>query len=436
MKRKKILRFAGCVMLAAIMLASTPLCAWGIQSTDTLTDTVTPVIPVTPILSVPAAPTELKATLGSDITVKLTWKDNSSNESGFVIQRKFTGSDYTDVIHVSNADSTFWTDQLTTNYGIYDKIYYRIRAVNNIGDSGYSNEVSISLDEPFPPTGLSIAFAYHSGKGQITLSWTSVSPSLTDYFVVFRSVNSGSFETIGKTDKTSYVDPGLSDSALYTYRVEAIGYYGAGTSSTVGYTTPAAAPAETTTEPAVTEDEDGPDFTGASDWAKPEIEEAYDLHLTTDTILNHYSRNITREEFCEIAVKLYEALSGKKALPAIANPFTDTSNTMVLKAFDLGIIKGTSDTTFSPDNPITRQEICVMIYRTLKADDPKLNMDTSGAAAFSDESSIASWAIDAVRYASKNDVMKGTGGNRISPLDNTTREQAVVLMKRTYEKFH
>lgn len=77
-----------------------------------------------------------------------------------------------------------------------------------------------------------------------------------------------------------------------------------------------------------------------------------------------------------------------------------------------------------------------MIYRTLKANDPNLNMDTSGVGAFSDQSSIASWAIDAVKYASKNNIMKGTGGNSISPLNNASREQDIVLMKRTYENFN
>lgn len=436
MARNKVLKIALSVLLSVLLLGATPLCAWGIQSTDIVDDTITPSIPVTPILSAPAAPTGLKATLGSDVSIELTWKDNSSNETGFVIQRKINSASYADAITVPNVNATVWTDLLAGTGVINDKIYYRVRAVNSIGDSSYSNEVMITLVNPSPAKDLAVTFGYDSGKGKITLTWTNPSPSLTDFFKVERSVNSGAFESIGVTDKDSYDDTGLNDSTLYTYRIYTKGYFGGATSSTIGYQTPDAAPAETTTEPAVTEDEDGPDFNGASDWAKSEIQEAYDLNLTTDTILSHYSNNITREEFCEIAVKLYEALSSKNALPAIVNPFTDTSNETVLKAFDLGIIKGTSDTTFSPNNPITRQEICVMIYRALKADNPDLDMDTSGVSAFSDQSSIASWAIDAVRYANKNNIMKGTGGNNISPLNNTSREQAIVLLKRTYENFH
>ena len=76
-----------------------------------------------------------------------------------------------------------------------------------------------------------------------------------------------------------------------------------------------------------------------------------------------------------------------------------------------------------------------MIYRAIKAAKPGLDYSTTGVAAFADEDRIASWAIQEVRFAFKNNIMKGTGGNKISPLDNTTREQGIVLVKRTYEAF-
>lgn len=76
-----------------------------------------------------------------------------------------------------------------------------------------------------------------------------------------------------------------------------------------------------------------------------------------------------------------------------------------------------------------------MITRALKAAKGNLDTDTSGVGTFSDESQIADWAINEVRFSSKHGIMKGTGNNAISPLDNTTREQGIVLIKRTYESF-
>ena len=76
-----------------------------------------------------------------------------------------------------------------------------------------------------------------------------------------------------------------------------------------------------------------------------------------------------------------------------------------------------------------------MIFRALKAAIPNLNTSTSGVGTFADEDQIADWAINEVRFAFKNGIMMGTGGNHMSPLDNTQRQVAVILIKRTYESF-
>jgi hypothetical protein len=174
-----------------------------------------------------------------------------------------------------------------------------------------------------------------------------------------------------------------------------------------------------------------------SDWAVTEINKAKELKLTTDKVLANYQSNITREEFCEMAVKLYEAISGFPAPPVTNNPFMDTSNSEVLKAYNLKIVNGTSATKFSPGDPITRQEISVMLIRTIKAAQPDINIDTSGVARFEDEDLIADWALDAVKFFNKNGIIKGEGTASISimPLGNTTKEQSIALVKRTLEKF-
>lgn len=421
MKKKKIIKLLSCIMMIALLLGFAPLYSWGL--------TLDPNLPVLKLP--PAAPSDLSAKLVSKETAELTWTDNSINETGFVVQRKFQeAADFTDLISLA-AGTTTYTDKMKNEYSMFGEVYYRIKAINSNGES-YSNVVSLDISQPKGPTGLA---ATYSNKA-VYLIWNSTSPEVTDYFKILRKTDGDDYETIGTTEENHYTDTTVSP-GIYYYMIEAVGFFGGAISNQQGVVVPKEAEAPPTTTTTSAFESDGTiDFSSASDWAKPEIQKAYDLKLTTDKILNHFSRNITREEFCEIAVKLYEALSGKEALAAIENPFTDTTNTMALKAFELGIIKGTSDTTFSPNNPITRQEICVMIYRTLKADNPNLNMDTSGVSTFSDEASIASWAIDEVRYAYKNSIMKGTGNNYINPLGNTTREQAIVLIKRTFENFN
>ncbi|MGI5971662.1 MAG: DNRLRE domain-containing protein [Oscillospiraceae bacterium] len=180
---------------------------------------------------------------------------------------------------------------------------------------------------------------------------------------------------------------------------------------------------------------DAYDPSTASGWAVSEIERAIESGLTVDEILSNFQKDITRREFCQISVKLYEKMTGRTASPAAPNPFTDTSDPEILKAYNLGITKGVAPDRFAPDLPITRQEICVMLTRALKAAIPTLNTSVTDPTVFADEKEIADWAIIAVRYMNSRGIMRGVGSNTINPLGNTTREQAIALVLRTYEAF-
>ena len=172
-----------------------------------------------------------------------------------------------------------------------------------------------------------------------------------------------------------------------------------------------------------------------SSWAKTEITQAFNDGLTYDGVMSNFGRNITREEFCTIVVKMYEKISGKKAVSS-DNPFTDVVSDDVVKAFRLGIVKGTSATTFSPDNKITRQEICVMITRCLQASVSGINTSSANDLAFADKSQIASWAKESMGFCNSVGIMNGVGNNKISPLANTTREQAIALIERTFQEYN
>lgn len=91
---------------------------------------------------VPAAPSGLTATelLGG---AHLAWKDNSTNEAGFMIERKVGGADYATLTTVP-FDTTDWHDPNLTSGVTYR---YRIMAMGKQAgkDSGYSNEVTFLL---------------------------------------------------------------------------------------------------------------------------------------------------------------------------------------------------------------------------------------------------------------------------------------------------
>ena len=171
-----------------------------------------------------------------------------------------------------------------------------------------------------------------------------------------------------------------------------------------------------------------------SSWAEEEIERAKEHNLVTDKVLTGFQQDINREEFCELAVKLYEALSGDGAQLPETNKFTDTDNPEILKANNMGIVQGVGEDRFAPFNSITREQIAVMLHRTIAAANTHL-IDGIYPVTFSDKGDISSWAEEAVGFMNEKDILTGVGQNRVSPRGNTTREQAIALVIRTFDKF-
>lgn len=89
----------------------------------------------------PSEPTTLTATITGPTQVNLTWKDNSTNETGFIIERKISSGSFQEIARVG-ANVTNFTDQNLTSNTTY---IYRILAYNKAGNSlRYSNEASIT----------------------------------------------------------------------------------------------------------------------------------------------------------------------------------------------------------------------------------------------------------------------------------------------------
>ncbi len=74
-------------------------------------------------------------------------------------------------------------------------------------------------------------------------------------------------------------------------------------------------------------------YSDASDWAQPELKKANELGLIPSMLKGaDMTKPITREEFCELAVLLFEKVTKTTATPGSPNPFTDTTNGQILKA--------------------------------------------------------------------------------------------------------
>ncbi len=174
----------------------------------------------------------------------------------------------------------------------------------------------------------------------------------------------------------------------------------------------------------------------ASDYALAELAKAEEKGLIPE-ILNgkDFTGKITREEFAEVSVNTYEELSGKEAQASDENPFTDTDNQQILKAYNLGITTGTTATTFGPDSFLTREQAATMLSRVyIAAAELEKLPEIAEKATFADDAEISGYAIESVYYMSANGIINGTGGNKFSPKGNATREQALLIAARMCEK--
>ncbi len=174
-------------------------------------------------------------------------------------------------------------------------------------------------------------------------------------------------------------------------------------------------------------------YQNASNWAFVELDRAVELQLISDTIRDDMKKEITREEFSAIVVRLYELQTGN-TINYEGQSFADTNNPEVLKAAKIGVVKGVGGGKFLPNNLVTRQEIAVMLVRALKAIHPQMDF-SYGAVQPTTESNIASWAIEDVNFMRYKGILRGDSKGLINPLGHTTREEAVILTLRTHDTF-
>ncbi len=189
-----------------------------------------------------------------------------------------------------------------------------------------------------------------------------------------------------------------------------------------------------------------PAWSAASVWATAELKKADEYRLIPDILSGaDLTKNITREEFAEVALLMYQKASGITDTPPYSpNPFVDTANPRVLQAFKLGIVKGMSATEFQPDMFINREQVAAMLTRTIKLIAPNADYSTAGAPVFTDQKDISNWALEDCLYISKIGIIKGTNGmfmpraisdaQRAIGYANTSREQALAMSVRIVEK--
>ena len=100
---------------------------------------------------------------------------------------------------------------------------------------------------------------------------------------------------------------------------------------------------------------------------------------------------------------------------------------------DSGVVQGYSSSAFGPEDPVTREQMALMLYRYAQLN----GMDTSARADLSgyvDSDHLSDWAKDAMQWAVATGLFTGHGDGVLDPSGNATRAQVAVLLMRFCEQ--
>lgn len=188
------------------------------------------------------APSGLTAAANSAAQITLTWQDNSSNETGFLIERKKDGESYVNIAAVGPGVNTYTDNTLSAG----TKYYYRVRMKTASAFSTYSNEATATtkfllitkpgydtvidipvINLPGTPAAPEQLTATPVAGNQIKLTWVDKSNNETG-FKLERKTGSQGYTEIALLDANAviYGDTGANDGQLYTYRIKAFNQVG------------------------------------------------------------------------------------------------------------------------------------------------------------------------------------------------------------------
>ena len=171
---------------------------------------------LSPIVTIPDAPTNVSAAAQSSTGITLAW-DSCAGALTYKIYCSATpGGTYVEITTVTKGPYSDVGLSPSTQY------YYKISALNSAGESDYSLEVTARTQDPpagAPGVPTSVSATAQS-SASIEVSWTAVTGATS--YQIFRSTASGSAYTqVGTSASSPFTDVGLTASTPYYYVVKA-----------------------------------------------------------------------------------------------------------------------------------------------------------------------------------------------------------------------
>lgn len=168
-----------------------------------------------------------------------------------------------------------------------------------------------------------------------------------------------------------------------------------------------------------------------------DVEENVWYHDGIDFMVkNGYMNGVSATEFdvegsltrAQLVTILYRIAGEPETSAAI--PFADVADGQwytkaIVWAAENGIVKGVNETTFAPNDPITREQIAVILYRYAHEE----NTEDGKLTSFPDAKDISGYALEAMNWAVARGLINGSDG-KLLPQDTATRAQIAVILAR------
>ena len=179
------------------------------------------------------------------------------------------------------------------------------------------------------------------------------------------------------------------------------------------------------------------DVPGPSRWEHKGIDYCVARGLMAGVGATTFSPNTTSTR-AQIVQILYKLSGDTTDYSKYYTPFTDVKRgdwfyNAVAWAYDHDIVKGTGEHTFSPDAPIQREQMALILYGYAAKYAPSCLGGAVPIGSFPDAGSVSNWAYAAMSWAVGNGLISGSESNGVSylmPKSSATRAQVSAIMMR------
>lgn len=358
-------------------------------------------------------PGNFKVVVLSDSEVIIEWEYNTKLDiSGFKLERRLDPDGrWREIVSLDKRLRSYTVKDLDA-----DEVYYfRIGAYDSsMNLKSYTQPIEVLINTVKPPSDLVVT---QIPNNQYLLEWKDNSDN-EEGFIIERRHGSKDFVEIGRvTENTqSFIDSGLEFNSIYYYKVRA---YNSNVQSTHSNTVSVRTLLQKTFSDLNT-----------VPWARTAINSLLGMDIISGRSEDIFAPDdrITRAEFISLVVNAFEL--NKTPIGTFSDVRPEHwyyRNVMIAK--NMGIVSGVGNNYFYPNEPIKREDMAVILARTLRiTGSPLPHRDNSILDKFSDRHLISDYALSSLAVTHGAGIINGKGNDILAPKQLATRAEAAVML--------